>query len=122
MSAYQDFLARGGKDADWEEYASQRNGLTLANNRGQILHNYLNGVEVPGNDLLNILRSAAITVEPSFSGILQHDDTTVSRDSITARGLSRASARRVVERVAELTLHLYPGHGCDACEVQHDAD
>jgi len=117
VSAYQDFLARGGKDVDWEEYTDQRNGLTLANNRGRVLRNYLNGIEVPGNDLLNLLRGASITVEPALSGILQHDDTTVSRGSITARGLSRNAAGRVVERVAELTLHLYPGHGCDACEA-----
>lgn len=120
MSAYHDFLARGGKDADWEEYAANRNGLTLTNRRGQIMHNYLNGIEVPGNDIVNLLRSASIAVEPSIAGILQHDDTLISRDSITARGLSRSAARRIVGRVAELTLHLYPGHGCDFCEVSHD--
>jgi len=122
MSAYQDFLARGGKDADWEEYAANRNGLSLTNRRGQIMHSYLNGIEVSGNDIANLLRSASIAVEPAISGILQHDDTMISRESIAARGLSRKAARRIVDRVTELTLHLYPGHGCDYCEVQHDAD
>ena len=110
MSAYQDFLARGGTDADWEEYAAKRNRLGLTNQRGQIMHRYLNGIEVSGNDIANVLRADSIALEPSVSGILQHDDTMISRESITARGLSRKAARIIVDRVAELTLHLYPGH------------
>lgn len=98
-SAYSDFIANGGKDSDWEEYAAKKNTESRQRNKQALLDKWHNGSELNGNDIANHLRSINVSIPSNIQRILQDDDTVVDKSAVTARGISRSEAKKVLDFV-----------------------
>lgn len=91
-SAYRDFIDAGHTDAEWEAYRLAQNRKSKERSEITIAHLWQTK-GIPGNDAANLFRSQGIPVPPKFQKMLQHNDTTVSRTSVEARGATRTEAK-----------------------------
>lgn len=99
MNAYQQFIASGGLDQDWEKYQAQKNAEIRQAGKNRMLKALKNGQEISGNDLALLIGYRNIP-EKHLKNI-QHDDTVISMNSVQARGLNRNQAEKLLIFVHE---------------------
>ncbi len=95
MTAYQLFIAAGGNDLNWDQQREALNAAFRAERRASFIDAYFAGEELSGNGIVNHFRVEGIAIPASMQKIMQHDDTLISLNSVTARGVSRAVARKI---------------------------
>jgi len=94
MTAYREFIEAGHTDAEWDDYAVQQNTLSRERGDNLIVELWANG-GVPGNDIANLLRERGVEIPEAIARGLEDDDTVVSIDSITGRGMTRKEASAI---------------------------
>jgi hypothetical protein len=103
--AYQDFIKNGGQDKDWEAYAQTMNQKSKEAGTKRV-QDLWKTTGVPGNDIVNLLRTKGIDTPEEIKKILQHNDTKISYSNLTAKGVSDAKAQKVLKWVFQTMMSL----------------
>lgn len=98
--SHKEFIASGGTEAEWDIYAAEQNRLSRERGQQRTIELW-QGEGISGNDVANLLRIRGVTIPPSISQGLQHNDTVVSSTSVTGRGMSRTEASTIHKWVSE---------------------
>lgn len=100
-SAYQAYIASGGKPEGWDAYREKANLASRLRGTVQIKAQWRSGQPLGGNDVDRYLRNRGVTLPDNVRRALQHDDTTVSATEVAARGLKRGEAAAVHRAVSQ---------------------
>ncbi len=102
MSAYKEFIASGGLDKDWEAFAAKKNQEIQEKwnkEREEKIQAFKSGAELDGDVIISHLKSKNVNIPLNILQVLQEDETKISLNSVTARGLGRREAKNVLKFV-----------------------
>jgi hypothetical protein len=108
MTAYQDFIQNGGKESDWPAHAERLNAISRENGVKTII-NLWKTSGVSGNAIVNLFRQKDITIPDKIKMTLQNDDTEISSTSVTGRGISKFTAKKIFTFVSNTINTFYKG-------------
>ena len=101
FSAYRDFINGGGKDSDWEAHKAKLDGESAKKAHTAMGDNWKAGKPIAGINIANHLRSQSRQLSADLHQLLQHQDTEVSKESVTGRGVNKATAKKLHKAVSE---------------------
>jgi hypothetical protein len=93
--SYKEYIAAGLPDNQWEVYQKAYNANFKELCKQNILNDYHAGKELNGNAIIAVL----VDIPLEFKRILQDNDTLISNKSLTARGVTRVQAKKLLEFV-----------------------
>jgi hypothetical protein len=96
---YREFIAAGNSEKDWEKYAAEQNAIIRKAGSQRVIDAY-KGSGVSGNAIVNFLRSNGVGTPHEIASGLDHNDTMVSRSSVTGR-MKRPEANKIHKWVTD---------------------